>query len=87
MSSGIIGRLLSGGLWRSSLTGVWQATRDGNLDPAVPSLPLETPSDGIARGLASAEGSGSGLAVGTLAVGILLSFTYSTTNFSQGFPL
>ena len=70
MSSGIIGRLLSGGLWRSSLTGVWQATQDGNLDPAVPNLPLEQPSDGIARGLASAEGAGSGLVVGTLAAGI-----------------
>ena len=70
MSNGIIGRLLSGGLWRTSFTGIWQATQDGNLDPAVPNLPLEQPSDGIARGLASAEGAGSGLAVGTLAAGI-----------------
>ena len=70
MSSGIIGRLLNGGQWRTSLTGVWQATQDGNLEPAVPNLALETPSDGIVRGLASAEGAGSGLAVGTLAAGI-----------------
>ena len=70
MSNGIIGRLLNGGLWRSSLTGFWQVTADGNLDPAVANLPLEQPSDGIARGLASAEGSGSGVAVGTLAAGI-----------------
>lgn len=67
MSSGIIGRLLNGGLWRSSLTGFWQATADRNLDPAVPNLALETPADGIARGLASAQGAGSGLAAGALA--------------------
>lgn len=70
MSGGIIGRLLNGGLWRSALTGFWQATADANLDPAVPNLALETPADGIARGLASAQGAGSGLAVGTLASGI-----------------
>jgi len=70
MSNGIIGRLLNGGLWRSSLTGFWQVTRDGNLDPAVPNLALETPADGIARGLASAPGAGSGLAVGALASSI-----------------
>ena len=70
MSSGIIGRLLSGGLWRSSLTGFWQATADGSLDPPIPNLALETPVDGISRGLASAQGAGSGLAVGTLAAGI-----------------
>ena len=70
MSSGIIGRLLSGGLWRSSLTGFWQATADGSLDPPIPNLALETPVDGISRGLASAQGAGSGQAVATLASGI-----------------
>ena len=70
MSNGIIGRLLSGGLWRTSLTGFWQATQDGNLDPAVPNLPLETPRDGIARGLGNAQGTGAASAVGTLGGGI-----------------
>jgi hypothetical protein len=67
MSNGIIGRLLSGALWRSALTAFQAQTRDGTLDPPVPNLPLETPADGLARGLASATGVGGAAAAGTLA--------------------
>lgn len=66
MSNMILGQLLNGGLWRSALTGFRALSRDGNLDPPVPNLPLETPEDGLARGLASAAGSGTAAAVGTL---------------------
>ena len=66
MSNGIIGQLLNGGLWRSALAGFRALSRDGNLDPPLPNLPLETPSDGLARGLASAAGTGNASAVGTL---------------------
>ncbi len=70
MSNGIIGWLLNGSLWRSALTGFQAETQDGNLDPTVPNLPLETPRDGIARGLGNAQGTGAASAVGTLGGGI-----------------
>ena len=66
MSYGIIGQLLNGGLWRSALNRFRALSGDGNLDPPVPNLPLETPADGIARGLASAAGTGGASAFGTL---------------------
>ena len=66
MSNGIVGQLLNGGLWRSALTGFRALSRVGNLDPPVPNQPLETPLDGLARGLASAAGMGGASAVGTL---------------------
>jgi hypothetical protein len=66
MSNGIIGLLFNGALWRSALTGFRALSRDGNLDPSVPNLPLETPADGLVRGLCSAAGSGTAAAVGTL---------------------
>jgi hypothetical protein len=71
MSNGIIGQLINGGLWRSALTGFRALSRDGNLDPPVPNLPLETPADGLVRGLASAAGTGSASAVGTLGAPIM----------------
>lgn len=56
MSLGVIGTLLNGGLWRTSVNGFWQTDDQSGFDPSIPNLPLANPIPGLSRGLAAATG-------------------------------